>query len=224
MAPVTVASSADSDQPASLEELAAKARASDPANKAVPEDGARPWLGQLVYGRDYMTIEERRSYRDTMRRQKTYADQLAYWREHVKWMKKRAWDRGLPLEKAPEVLTASEGRRLRRPVFSKSFMTGAEIEAYRAAEVALLSRSFTIEEYEAFLAEHEAKMRQRAWERGWAMDPEEEEREARRKQKVAEKAGLAIYQAAIVDALNASRAAEAAAAAEAQAADSDSGD
>lgn len=161
-------------------------------------DGARPWKGQLVYGRDLMTIEERRAYRAGMRRQQTYEDELAYWRAHVEKMQQRAWERGLPIDPAPEVMTPSELERRRAPIFSIGFMTGEEIEAYRAAEADLIAREVPLEEYEAFVRAHVEKMRKRAWERGWAIDPEEEEREARREERV----GKALaYRKAVREAL-----------------------
>jgi hypothetical protein len=134
------------------------------------EDGHRPWVGQFLYGLDLLTDDERRSFWATMRRLRTYDEQLAHWRAHVTRMRDRARERGLTIDEPPEVMAPGERQRLRRPVIGREMMTIEEVEAYRAHEVSL-----TPEEQESFRREHFERMQRRADERGLVLhDPTEE--------------------------------------------------
>ncbi len=134
-------------------------------------EGTSPWRNHRVYGWEIMSKTERAMFRAEMNSYKEYDEQLAFWREHVALMKKRAWDKGLLLDEPPEIVPASSPA-YRRAIFAQYLMTGEEIEAYRAKERTLRND----EEREAFLREHEVAMKQKAWERGLPIGPTREER------------------------------------------------
>lgn len=127
--------------------------------------GNRPWMGQHIYGFDILTADERREFRAKLNALETYDEKLALWRQHVVNMKQRAWDRGLVLQEPPEVMPREEMVRLRRPIHAMSLMTTEEVEAYRAEERALIEAGDAAA-VEAFMKEHDERMKRRAEERG----------------------------------------------------------
>lgn len=145
-------------------------------------EGSAPWRHTRVYGWEIMTKEERIEFRAEMRTYDTYDEQLAFWRRHVALMTERVWNRGLLLERPPEILSA-EAKAMRQVIFANYLMTGAEIEAYRAKERTIRSK----EEYEAFLLEHEIAMKAMAREKGLPIGPTPAERKREKKKREAAK-------------------------------------
>jgi hypothetical protein len=122
-----------------------------------------PWEGRPIYGRELMSRDEIKAYRETLKAFETYDEKAAFWLAEIERMKQRALDAGVALPDPPRYRAPGEKPvpRPKEPYF-KEIMTPEEVEQYYDAVRGLPVPA----ERDAYIAEHIVRMRTRGFERG----------------------------------------------------------